>query len=960
MPQRGNPRGDQRADQNVEQNSDQNRAERATFNQVLWTELQALRPDYCASQPFQPAKFEPQRPDDAGTDPQYQDNLRELFQMIGTFGSDAEGGKSQPPLSALCLSGGGIRSATFNLGVLQALAKNKLLPQFDYLSSVSGGGYIAGWLQAWMHREQQQAGTAKDVFKELGNRSEQPVNPLAPEPKPLDHLRQFSNYLTPRLGLFSGDTWTAAATILRNLLLNWLVILPLLAALVVIPQGVYLLVQSTVSPGFGRMLMYASLLAELLASFSIYYHRRFVRDPGTPSSRYAVLCVLPVIAAAALLSFTGLGYANGPAVVLDAPFWSAGNRPILMFSAVWCLLVPLSGWMAVEIVYRLRHQIAPETRHTEKFELAALLISGLAVALLFAVTVRELLLPFYAHPGLYVMLTLPVLLGLYLLARTLFVGLASMSETFATGSKPALVNDGDREWWARLSGWILAVALGWIALTGLCVFGQFLLDKIMDEAKPLVAAAGGISGVIAALLGSRDKTATSAKEEPSIMQRVGLALAAPVFVVCVVLAISWATAGLGGWMVTNANVAAERIFTDPMLRHSGLRNTGFEWFWALPWLLLLAALTMGLVVNVNRFSLHGFYRNRLVRAYLGASHTDRKPDPFTGFDASDNLRMHKLKPDRGAQRLLPLINVTLNLLRDGKLAWQERKAESFSITPYFCGNFHEGYRASAAYGGQGGISLGTAVTISGAAANPHMGYCSSPALAFVMSLFNVRLGAWLGNTNARGEQVYDLPGPRQALSPMLGELFGYTTPDFKYVNLSDGGHFDNLGLYEVVLRRCRYIMVSDAGCDPDAKLGDLGNAIRKIRIDFGIPIRFEKEIEIYPNSSAERGLYCATARIDYDAVDKGTPPGRLLYIKPTLRGRGEHPIPYDVYSYSRTVDAFPHEPTTDQWFSESQFESYRALGFHALEQILQGSAPQDFADFFARVATYLSPKGKLD
>lgn len=935
----------------------QGNAERATFNQVLWRELQALRPEYCAAHPFEPAGFDPAQPEDAGTDARYQDNLRELFQLIGTLDADTEGGKTQPPLSALCLSGGGIRSATFNLGVLQSLAKSKLLPEFDYLSSVSGGGYIASWLQAWLHRQQQETGSAGEVFEELGNRTQRPVSPLAPEPKPVDHLRQFSNYLTPRLGLFSADTWTAAATILRNLLLNWLVILPLLAALVVIPQGVYLLVQSTVSPGLGRILLYASVIAELLASFSVYYHRRFVRAPDTPSSRYALLCVLPVIAAAALLSFTGLGYANGPAVVLDAPFWSVENRPVLMFSVLWCVAVPLLGWLVVELLYRLRHDIAPESRHTAKFELGALLISGLAIAWLFALTLRGLLLPFYNHPGLHVMLTLPVLLGLYLLARTLFVGLASMSETFVTGAAPALVNDGDREWWARLSGWILALALGWIAIAALCLFGQFLLDKITDAAKPLVAAAGGVSGIAAALLGSRDKTTPSA-DKPSLMQRVGLALAAPAFVVCVVLAVSWATATLGGWIVTNANVAAEKIFTDPMLRQSGLRHTGFEWFWALPCVLLLAALIMGLVVNVNRFSLHGFYRNRLVRAYLGASHTSRKPDPFTGFDASDNLRMHKLRPASGAQRLMPLINVTLNLLRDGKLAWQERKAESFSITPYFCGNFHEGYRASTAYGGQGGISLGTAVTISGAAANPHMGYCSSPALAFVMSLFNVRLGAWLGNTNARGDRAYHLPGPRQALSPMLGELFGYTTPDFKYVNLSDGGHFDNLGLYEVVLRRCRYIMVSDAGCDPDARLGDLGNAIRKIRIDFGIPIRFEKEIEIYPNSSSRLGLYCATARIEYDAVDKGTPPGRLLYIKPTLRGRGEHPVPYDVYSYSRTVDAFPHEPTTDQWFSESQFESYRALGFHSLEQILRGTAPQHFADFFARVASYMSPNRK--
>ncbi len=94
-----------------------------------------------------------------------------------------------------------------------------------------------------------------------------------------------------------------------------------------IPQGVYLVVQSTVSPGLGKTLLYASLIVELLASFSIYYHRRFVRDPDTPSGRYSLLCVLPVIAAAALLSFTGLGFANDPAVILDAPFWSADNYP---------------------------------------------------------------------------------------------------------------------------------------------------------------------------------------------------------------------------------------------------------------------------------------------------------------------------------------------------------------------------------------------------------------------------------------------------------------------------------------------------------------------------------------------------------------------------------------------------------------------------------------------------------
>ena len=138
--------------------------QRATFNEVLWRELQALRPEYCASRQFQPAKFDAQQPDAAGTDPQFQDNLRELYQMIGTLDADADSSKAQPPLSALCLSGGGIRSATFNLGVLQALAKNNMLGDFDYLSSVSGGGYIASWLQAWIHRQQQDEGTSRQVF----------------------------------------------------------------------------------------------------------------------------------------------------------------------------------------------------------------------------------------------------------------------------------------------------------------------------------------------------------------------------------------------------------------------------------------------------------------------------------------------------------------------------------------------------------------------------------------------------------------------------------------------------------------------------------------------------------------------------------------------------------------------------------------------------------------------------
>ena len=118
-------------------------------------------------------------------------------------------------LAAVCLSGGGIRSATFGLGVLQGLAHNKLLSKFSYISTVSGGGYVGSWLSAWTRRHPD--GLA-GVERRLP--SEDPPLLLKPEPEPIEHLRNYSNYLTPKLGLLSADTWTLVAIVIRNLLLN--------------------------------------------------------------------------------------------------------------------------------------------------------------------------------------------------------------------------------------------------------------------------------------------------------------------------------------------------------------------------------------------------------------------------------------------------------------------------------------------------------------------------------------------------------------------------------------------------------------------------------------------------------------------------------------------------------------------------------------------------------------------
>ncbi|MBM3724155.1 MAG: hypothetical protein FJW40_01840 [Acidobacteria bacterium] len=343
--------------------------------------------------------------------------------------------------------------------------------------------------------------------------------------------------------------------------------------------------------------------------------------------------------------------------------------------------------------------------------------------------------------------------------------------------------------------------------------------------------------------------------------------------------------------------------------------------------LILLTWFFGRYINVNRFSLQALYRVRLIRAFLGASRTRRKPNPFSGFDHDDNIHMHEI---RQSQKPLHVINTALNLVRGEKLSWQQRKCASFTISRFHCGNAQLGYRPSAFYGGTRGpkgISLGTAMAISGAAASPNMGYHSSPLVTLMMTLFNVRLGSWMGNPGLPGGHSWIHSGPKSAVTSLISEALGLTNEKNEYVYLSDGGHFDNLGLYEMVLRRVRHIVVIDSGADPDSTFEDLGNALRKTRIDHGIPIEFpEGAIEDLRCGRAR----CAIGRVLYSAVDPEGVDGTVVYIKPVLRGT-ETP---DVASYAADHPSFPHEPTSDQWFDEPQFESYRRLGEITIQEIL--------------------------
>jgi hypothetical protein len=526
----------------------------------------------------------------------------------------------------------------------------------------------------------------------------------------------------------------------------------------------------------------------------------------------------------------------------------------------------------------------------------------------------------------------PWVLVSQLAAEMVFVGLVSYESE----------SDSDREWLGRSAGWEMAAAIAWMLLAALSIALGYYIQESYHQLGTYFASLGGVTGIATALIGKSSKTSASDAEEQTTTSQIlnyALAIAGPVFVAILIVLLSIA---LDQLLLRTSFVTA----LDAKSIHAQ----------SIPHILLWLAIggivagAIGTIasknVNINRFSLHAVYRNRLVRCYLGASRQKRNPDHFTGFDERDNPCAHTLWPPKPTAAgpntfgLFHLVNIALNVVETKRLAWQERKAEPFTVSPLHCGSADKGFRIGREYGGQGGLTLGTAMAISGAAVSPNMGYHSSPSITLLLALFNVRLGWWLGNPGTQGEQSYQTEGPSFAINPLIEEAFGQTTDNRPYVYLSDGGHFENLGLYEMVRRRCRFIVVVDAGCDPDFAFEDLGNAVRKIYIDLGIRVRFDQLQSIKNRPSAgideERRKipYYTIGLIDYkdaDGAEEGCEDGIILYIKPAYHGTEGA----GIVSYATAHKTFPHETTTDQWFTESQFESYRSLGLEITNTILQ-------------------------
>jgi len=751
-------------------------------------------------------------------------------------------------LVGLALSGGGIRSATFNLGVLQRLAELNILPLVDYLSTVSGGGFIGGWWSSWMTRREDRPqirpANAGKWFP--GPRRTQPFD----EALEVEHLRLYSNYLIPRKGLFSPDTWRAITVVLRNLIVTQVVVASFLAALFLLVDWIYV-----------RLMPDSGMLN--LETTGAPAGLRFLAIWQWPLVGVAVVWFLFTVAFLCVASGESAGRQRWRTWITAAHARFAGTVAVLGG------LFALAGFSDRLVLW---------------------LNQAISEAILRKVT---------ENGG-----WLAVLPGL---AAAIYTALQKA---------PAGGGDSGRQKDSGFGGFVLKIAPFLSLLTLAILLGagawrllretrHFLKTAPQEPDWVFITALIVVFGVsqlyfFRSLMAQRLRWRDFRKRDP---QDIGLLVIMVVSISCGVL-----------------------LYSTYELRFSQ------SWI-CLACLLVVTqiAIGAGFATDPNALSLHSFYKSRLVRAYLGASNAERLNDLAQNLDNVTRPKAYDDQPlcDNKAWvhgGPIHILNTTLNLVGASDLTAEQRQAEVFELSPLFCGSARTGYRRTEDYA-DGRLTLGTAVAISGAAASPGMGPGTTVPLAMLLAFFNVRLGYWIANPQAK---AWRYPWTRFWLWYMLREMLAQTTSQGRFSFLSDGGHLENLGLYALVKRRCRYIIVCDASADPGCTFDDLANALRMIRIDFGCEVKdFDvTHLRLIPGEGhpfRRSNMHFAVGTITYP--DPGTPPSTLVYLKNSLTGDE----PADIQGYAHNNSAFPHQTTADQFFDEAQFESYRRLGQHVAD-----------------------------
>ena len=351
-------------------------------------------------------------------------------------------------------------------------------------------------------------------------------------------------------------------------------------------------------------------------------------------------------------------------------------------------------------------------------------------------------------------------------------------------------------------------------------------------------------------------------------------------------------------------------------------------------------------------SMHMFYRERLASAFVGYRRSAEGEGGRLQYEQPDwskPLWFSKLARPTEPENKLPelvvcaAVNVTSHVPPG-------RMSASFTFERGRCGGPVTGYVPTSKFerlATDGKLTLPGMMAISGAAVAPSMGRMTRASFRLLLALFNVRLGVWLPNPRrlqgAEDSSANPLPeNGRRTMEELAGELsprvrrpgalylikeaLGINGVEDRFIYVSDGGHWENLGVVELLRRGCTTIVCLDAAGDPPGKFHTLAGAVELARAELGVEIEFDTS-DLVPDDAGHAKSNCAKGVIRYPNGVEGT-----LYLLKTVIPRG---APLDVLSYRERDQRFPYHPTSDQLFDDRQFESYRALGRDAAERFVR-------------------------
>ncbi len=866
----------------------------------------------------------------------YPDALREQERQMTAERRRHAGLEETAPAVGFGLSGGGIRSATVNLGVFQGLAATSdgasgPLGRIDVISTVSGGGYFGSFLGRLWSREF--VGGLAGVKRVLRGEGEEGRNVMR-------YLRENGRYLSPN---GAGDLLLAGAVMLRN----WVAVQIVLAAFLV-----------TVCLGLQALRPWLDRLASRLDVANLF-------APG--ALWWSPWLLLP------LVTFTVAVFPLG---------W-----------AYW-LVEPASLTGADERRPKLFRRAGPPRDRSDIPPWMGLVLVLLVAAVLGLGPWRAAI---RAASGLVASTAVLTLVWKWLATRVARRrGRPSSppedaSRSSATSGVPPVLEiqldqriQADATERQKLSLWLsrgIIVTATLLALALVDSLGQTLYRTLLSPGNPLGGWLAGVFSGLGALAAGARRIAVffgrgDGDRRPSVPVNLIASLAALLLVTLLLVSFDAASHAVAWHFYRPLEVPRDV---------------------ALPFIAFFAGFVLSVLLGqtlpfVNRSSHHALYSSRLIRAYLGASNDRRWRQSVTRVLRGDDTDLMRYWPPPSFKAApIHLLNVTVNETVSGRsqIEQKDRKGNNLALGPYGF-SFGVEHHAVIALGSKdplgravdvyprkedafrvfeypqrGGqrvftgesLTLGEWVGVSGAAFSTGLGARTSLGLSLLAGFGNVRLGRWWDSgvevrSRHKAVPATSLVAAEHALArvfPAQVFLFDeflarFHGPSRRHWYLSDGGHFENLGGYELIRRRLPLIVLIDAEQDSGFQFGGLSNLIRKARIDFGAEIEFLRrgdlneildptlrgqigELEDLRPSSGFSGAHAAMARVTF-GDDPGNP-CRLLYVKATLTGDESA----DILEYHRAHADFPHESTADQFFDEAQWESYRKLGEHIGERL---------------------------